>query len=265
MSHAVAAPWTARVLTIFPEMFPGPLAGSLAGQALAAGKWLMETVDIRTFARDKHASVDDTPFGGGPGMVMRPDVVDAAIGAALACGPLPFIYLTPRGRVLDQERVRALAGGPGAILLCGRYEGIDERVIEARRPEELSLGDFVLSGGEPAAIVLIDACVRLLPGVIGDVRSLAEESFESGLLEYPHYTRPREWQGRGVPEVLTEGHHARISAWRRAEAERLTRERRPDLWQRVDPGVSGRHAAGSPAGSSSGGKPATIDDEGNRR
>jgi tRNA (guanine-N1)-methyltransferase len=265
MWDIAAAPWTARVLTIFPEMFPGPLAASLAGQALAAGKWRMETVDIRTFARDKHASVDDSPFGGGPGMVMRPDVIDAAIDAAIASGPMPLIYLTPRGRVLDQARVRSLADGPGAVLLCGRYEGIDERVIEARRPEEISLGDFVLSGGEPAAIALIDACVRLLPGVIGDARSLAEESFEHGLLEYPHYTRPREWQGRPVPEVLTEGHHARICAWRKAEAERLTQERRPDLWRRLGTGGSVRRAAGSPAECRSGGDAALTEDEGNRR
>ncbi len=259
------APWTARVLTIFPEMFPGPLAYSLAGQGLAADKWRLETLDIRTFARDKHASVDDTPFGGGPGMVMRPDVVDAAIAAALEIGPLPLIYLTPRGRVLDQPRVKALAAGPGVTVLCGRYEGIDERVIATRRPEEISLGDFVLSGGEPAAITLIDACVRLLPGVIGDVRSLTEESFEHDLLEYPHYTRPRTWQGLGVPEVLTEGHHARIRAWRRAEAERLTRERRPDLWQRNEAGGRAAAAAYPAAGGWFGGDNAATEDEGNRR
>jgi tRNA (guanine37-N1)-methyltransferase len=226
-------PWTARVLTIFPEIFPGPLAASLAGQGLAAGTWRLETVDIREFARDKHASVDDTPFGGGPGMVMRPDVVDAAIAAGLACVPvLPLVYLTPRGRPFDQQRARALAAGPGLVALCGRYEGIDERVLEARGSEEISLGDFVLSGGEPAAIAMIDACVRLLPGVVGDARSLVEESFERNLLEYPQYTRPREWQGREVSEVLLSGHHARIAAWRLAEAERITRERRPDLWAR---------------------------------
>lgn len=228
-----ARPWTASVLTLFPAMFPGPLAFSLAGQSLAGGQWAIETVDIRAHARDNHASVDDAPFGGGPGMVMRPDVVDRAIAAAEAASPgLPLILLSPRGRPLDQARVRALAAGPGVRLLCGRYEGIDERLIEARRPEEISLGDFVLSGGEPAAIALIDACVRLVPGVIGRPGSLAEESFEQGLLEYPHYTRPRVWQGRAVPEVLTEGHHARIAHWRRGEAERITRERRPDLWAR---------------------------------
>jgi tRNA (guanine37-N1)-methyltransferase len=226
-------PWTARVLTIFPEIFPGPLAVSLAGHGLAAGTWRLETVDIREFARDKHASVDDTPFGGGPGMVMRPDVVDAAIAAALGRAPfLPLVYLTPRGRPFDQQRARALAAGPGLVVLCGRYEGIDERVLEARGSEEISLGDFVLSGGEPAAIAIIDACVRLLPGVVGDARSLVEESFERHLLEYPQYTRPREWQGREVPEVLLSGHHARIAAWRLAEAERITRERRPDMWAR---------------------------------
>ena len=228
---AVAQTWTACVLTIFPEMFPGPLAASLAGQGLAAGQWHLETVDIRAFARDKHGSVDDAPFGGGPGMVMRPDVVEAAIAAAQDCRPLlPLIYLTPRGRPFDQDRARGLAAGPGFIALCGRYEGVDERVIDARQPEEISLGDFVLSGGEPAALALIDACVRLLPGVVGDADSLVEESFEHGLLEYPQYTRPRLWQGRAVPDVLLSGHHAQVAAWRRAEAERITRERRPDLW-----------------------------------
>ncbi|TVR98953.1 MAG: tRNA (guanosine(37)-N1)-methyltransferase TrmD [Rhodospirillales bacterium] len=227
------APWTARVLTLFPEMFPGPLAHSLAGQALQRGDWRLETVDIRAFAGDKHRSVDDTPFGGGPGMVMRPDVVDAALAAAAGTEPrLPLIHLTPRGRPLDQERVRALAAGPGLSVLCGRYEGIDERVLEVWQPLELSLGDFVLSGGEPAALVLIDACVRLLPGVLGEPASLAVESFERGLLEHPQYTRPRVWCGRAVPEVLASGHHGRVEAWRLAEAERITRERRPDLWVR---------------------------------
>ncbi len=218
--------WQATVLTIFPEMMPGPLAYSLAGKALEAGIWRLETVDIRDFASDKHRSVDDAPFGGGPGMVMRPDVLDAAIDGAGGVGPL--IHLSPRGRPLDQERVRELAMMPGIRLICGRFEGVDERVIEARAIEELSLGDFVLSGGEPAAIALIDACVRLLPGVVGCPETLAEESFAEGLLEYPHYTRPQTWQGRTVPEVLVSGDHGRIRAWRRAEAERLTRERRPD-------------------------------------
>ncbi len=222
--------WRATVLTIFPEMLPGPLAYSLAGTALQAGLWQLATVDIRDFARDKHRSVDDAPFGGGPGMVMRPDVLDAAIAGAGGCGPL--ILLSPRGRRLDQRRVADLATGRGVTLICGRFEGIDERVIEARAIEELSLGDFVLSGGEPAAIALLDACVRLLPGVVGDADALAEESFAEGLLEYPHYTRPQLWQGRLVPAVLVSGDHGRIRRWRRSEAERLTRERRGDLWKR---------------------------------
>jgi tRNA (guanine37-N1)-methyltransferase len=222
--------WRVTVLTIFPEMLPGPLAYSLAGKALAARIWELETVDIRDFARDKHRSVDDAPFGGGPGMILRPDVVDAAIAGAGEVGPL--IHLSPRGKPLDQKRLRELSAGPGVRLLCGRFEGIDERVLEARAIEELSLGDFVLSGGEPAAIALIDACVRLLPGVVGCAETLAEESFAEGLLEYPQYTRPQVWQGRSVPEVLVSGDHRRIREWRRAEAERLTRERRPDLWRR---------------------------------
>jgi tRNA (guanine37-N1)-methyltransferase len=221
--------WQATVLTIFPEMFPGPLGHSLAGKALAEGLWRLETVDIRDFARDKHRSVDDAPFGGGPGMVLRPDIVDAAIAGSDAPGPL--IHLSPRGRPLGQARVAALAAGPGVRLLCGRFEGIDERVVSARAIEELSLGDFVLSGGEPAAIALIDACVRLLPGVIGDRAALEEESFTRGLLEYPHYTRPQNWQGMTVPDILLSGHHEQIRRWRAAEAERVTRERRPDLWQ----------------------------------
>ena len=224
-------PFAVSVLTIFPEMFPGPLARSLAGRALEDGLWSLETVDIRDFARDKHRSVDDTPFGGGAGMVMRPDVIGDALAAVSDAGA-PLIYLSPRGRLLDQARVRALASGPGMSLLCGRFEGVDERVLEAHEIEEVSLGDFVLSGGEPAAIALIDACVRLLPGVIGQADSLAEESFADGLLEYPHYTRPREWRGRRVPDVLLSGHHERVREWRLAEAERSTRERRPDMWRR---------------------------------
>ncbi len=222
--------WRATVLTIFPEMLPGPLAHSLAGKALRAGIWHLETVDIRDFASDKHRSVDDAPFGGGPGMVMRPDVLDAAIAGS--GGVEPPLLLSPRGRPLDQARVRGLAAGPGVTLICGRFEGVDERVIEARAIEEVSLGDFVLSGGEPAAIALIDACVRLLPGVVGCAAALEEESFAAGLLEYPHYTRPQVWQGRAVPEVLVSGNHAEIAAWRRSQAERVTRERRPDLWRR---------------------------------
>jgi tRNA (guanine37-N1)-methyltransferase len=221
--------WTATVLTLFPEMFPGPLAHSLAGKARAAGIWRLDTVDIRNFADDKHRTVDDTPFGGGPGMVMRPDVIDRAIAGTKCEGPV--LYLTPRGARLDQARVKELAAGPGIGLLCGRFEGIDQRVIEARQIEEVSLGDFVLSGGEPAAIALIDASVRLLPGVAGDAASLEEESFAAGLLEYPHYTRPQIWQGRAVPPVLLSGHHDEIRRWRLAEAERATRERRADLWQ----------------------------------
>ncbi len=234
---AAARTWTARVLTIFPEMFPGMLGQSIAGKALERGLWALETLDIRDFAEDRHRSVDDTPFGGGAGMVMRPDVIDSALGRAIETdkavgGGSPVIYLSPRGRGLDQERVRELTAGPGVILLCGRYEGVDQRVLDAREVEEISLGDFVLSGGEPAAVALIDACIRLLPGVMGAEASLEEESFEAGLLEYPHYTRPAEWCGRAVPEVLLSGHHENIRAWRRTEAERITRERRPDLWAR---------------------------------
>ena len=233
--------WLATVLTIFPEMLPGPLAHSLAGKGLRAGLWRLETVDIRDFARDKHRSVDDAPFGGGPGMVMRPDVLDSAIAGSGGVGPL--INLSPRGRPLDQDRVRELAAGPGVRVICSRFEGIDERVLEARGIEEVSLGDFVLSGGEPAAIALIDACVRLLPGVIGDPEALAEESFAAGLLEYPHYTRPQVWQGRPVPEVLVSGDHGRIRAWRRQQSERLTRKRRPDLWKRYS--AAGQSEAGA--------------------
>jgi tRNA (guanine37-N1)-methyltransferase len=222
--------WRATVLTIFPEMLPGPLACSLAGKALKSGLWRLKTIDIRNFARDKHRSVDDAPFGGGPGMVMRPEVLDAAIAGSGGVGSL--ILLSPRGRRLDQEQVRELAAMPGVTLICGRFEGVDERVLEARAIEEVSLGDFVLSGGEPAAIALIDACVRLIPGVLGCAETLGEESFAAGLLEYPQYTRPQLWHGRAVPEVLVSGDHRRIREWRRAQAERLTRERRPDLWER---------------------------------
>ena len=229
-------PWTATVLTVFPEMFPGPLGCSLAGKALSAGRWALETVDIRAFASDKHGTVDDAPFGGGPGMVMRPDVLDAAL-ESIADRPGPTVYLSPRGQLLNQVLVRRFASGPGVTLICGRFEGVDQRVIEARGLMEVSLGDFVLSGGEPAAIALIDAAVRLLPGVVGAAESLGEESFEQGLLEYPHYTRPQLWRDRrgrerAVPEVLLSGHHERIRAWRLARAEEITRERRPDLWAR---------------------------------
>ena len=225
--------WTAAVATIFPTMFPGPLGASLAGRALEAGLWNLRALDIRDFAVDRHQSVDDAPFGGGAGMVMRPDVLDAALTAARTDAPgAPAIYLSPRGRLLDQARVRELATGPGVVVLCGRFEGVDQRVIDAQALEEVSLGDFVLSGGEPAALALIDACVRLLPGVMGAAESQVEESFETGLLEYPHYTRPQTWRGLSAPEVLLSGHHANIAAWRREQAERVTRERRPDLWSR---------------------------------
>jgi tRNA (guanine37-N1)-methyltransferase len=224
----VSGPWRASVLTLFPEMFPGVLGHSLAGRAIERGIWSLEAGDIRAHATDRHRTVDDTPFGGGAGMVMRPDVLDAALGA-VADGR-PMMVLTPRGRLLTQARVRALAEGPGVVLLCGRYEGIDQRVIEARALEEVSVGDYVLSGGEPAAMVLLDACVRLLPGVMGAAESAHEESFSDGLLEYPQYTRPAEWNGRRVPDVLLSGHHGEVAAWRAAEAERATIERRPDLW-----------------------------------
>lgn len=223
--------WTAHILTIFPDMFPGPLGHSLAGRALADKVWDLRAVDIREFASDKHGTVDDAPFGGGPGMVMRADVLDAALDS-VAEAPGPVIYLTPRGRTFDQARAAELAAGPGVTLLCGRFEGIDERVIEARGFEEVSVGDFVLSGGEPAAMNVIDACVRLLPGVVGAAESLVEESFAQGLLEYPQYTRPATWRGRTAPDVLLSGHHEKIRAWRLAQAERITRERRPDLWER---------------------------------
>ncbi|MDE2007326.1 MAG: tRNA (guanosine(37)-N1)-methyltransferase TrmD [Rhodospirillales bacterium] len=220
--------WRATVLTLFPGMFPGPLGQSLAGRALEGDIWSLDARDLRDFATDRHRSVDDTPFGGGAGMVLRPDVADAAL-ASVADGR-PAIALTPRGRTFAQADARRLAAGPGAILLCGRYEGIDQRVIDAHGLEELSIGDYVLSGGEPAALVLLDAAIRLLPGVMGAQESAEEESFSAGLLEYPHYTRPANWQGRHVPEVLLSGNHAAIAAWRRAEAERITQLRRPDLW-----------------------------------
>lgn len=226
--------WRAAVLTLYPEMFPGPLGLSLAGKALSEGTWALETFDIRGFATDKHRSVDDTPAGGGAGMVMRADIAASAIdaGRANAAPGTPTLYLSPRGKPLTQARAHELAEGPGVILLCGRFEGVDERILEARGVEEISIGDYVLSGGELAAQVLIDACVRLLPGVAGNEVSLSEESFASGLLEYPHYTRPREWEGRAIPEVLLSGDHEKIAQWRRDQAKRLTKERRPDLWER---------------------------------
>jgi tRNA (guanine37-N1)-methyltransferase len=216
-------------------MFPGPLCCSLAGRALENGIWSLETVDIRNFARDKHRSVDDAPFGGGPGMVMRPDIIADALEAKSELTGRDtegaVIYLSPRGRALNQALVREIASGPSVTLLCGRFEGIDARVMDEFEIDEVSLGDFVLSGGEPAAIALLDACVRLLPDVLGDTESLAEESFERGLLEYPHYTRPQSWRDRAVPDVLLSGHHEKVKAWRRDQAEKITQERRPDLWQ----------------------------------
>jgi tRNA (guanine37-N1)-methyltransferase len=226
--------WRATVLTLFPEMFPGPLGVSLAGRALAAGLWALEARDIRASATDRHRSVDDTPAGGGPGMVLRADVLAAAIDAADRASDRPTdrprLLMSPRGRPLTQSRVTELAAGPGPLIVCGRFEGIDQRVIEARGLEEVSVGDYVLSGGEIAALALIDACVRLLPGVMGKLASGADESFAEGLLEYPHYTRPQEFEGRPIPDILLSGDHARVAAWRRAEAEALTKARRPDLW-----------------------------------
>lgn len=220
----------ATVLTLYPEMFPGPLGHSLAGRALASGTWALETVQIRDFATDRHRTVDDTPAGGGAGMVMRADVLARALDASSPSGdPRPRLLMSPRGKPLTQQRVRELAAGPGAVILCGRFEGIDQRLIDARELEEISIGDFILSGGEPAAIVLLDAVVRLLPGVMGNETSGSEESFEGGLLEHPHYTRPAEFEGRAIPEVLISGNHGKIAQWRREQAERLTAERRPDL------------------------------------
>ena len=223
--------WRATVLTIFPEMFPGPLGLSLAGKALATGLWTLEPIDIRAHAHDKHRSVDDTPAGGGPGMVMRADVLARAVDVAVGTDDArPRLAMSPRGLPLTQSRVATLAKGAGAVILCGRFEGVDERLIEGRGFEEVSIGDYVLSGGELAAMALIDACVRLLPGVMGKCESGADESFSEGLLEYPQYTRPQSFEGRPIPEILTSGDHAKVTAWRRAEAEALTRARRPDLW-----------------------------------
>lgn len=226
--------WRAEILTLYPEMFPGPLGLSLAGRALKDGLWSLGARDIRYFATDKHGSVDDTPAGGGAGMVMRPDIAVAAIDAARAHMPkdAPTLYLSPRGTPLTQEKARELSQGPGAILLCGRFEGVDQRALDARNVEEISIGDYVLSGGELAAMVLTDAVVRQLPGVAGNEDSLDEESFATSLLEYPHYTRPRDFEGRKIPEVLLSGDHRKIAQWRREEAEKITRARRPDLWAR---------------------------------
>lgn len=227
-------PWRATVLTLFPEMFPGPLGVSLAGQALEAGIWSLDTIFLREFGLGRHRAVDDTPAGGGAGMVMRADVLAAAIDHARSCEPdAPLIYLSPRGEPLNQSIARELSAGPGALLLCGRFEGVDERVIAGRGMREISIGDYVLSGGELAAMVLLDACVRLLPGVLGAADSLGEESFEQGLLEYPQYTKPREWEGRSIPEILLSGDHGKIAEWRRQEALRLTTERRPDMASKI--------------------------------
>jgi len=225
----------ASVLTLYPEMFPGPLGLSLAGRAMGEA-WSLDTHFIRDFATDRHRTVDDTPAGGGPGMVMKADVVARAIDHASPEGDLrPRLYMSPRCRPLTQDFVRELAVGPGAVILCGRFEGVDERLIAARGLTEVSIGDYVLSGGELAAMVLIDAVVRLLPGVMGHAESGTDESFETGLLEYPHYTRPQVFEGLTIPEILVSGGHAKIATWRRAEAERLTRERRPDLWSKRPP------------------------------
>ena len=222
--------WRATVLTLFPEMFPGPLGVSLAGKALASGLWELEARDIRNSAIDRHRSVDDTPAGGGPGMVLRADVLAAAIDAADISADRPRLLMSPRGRPLTQSRVAELASGPGPLIVCGRFEGIDQRVIEARNLEEVSVGDYVLSGGEIAAMALIDACVRLLPGVMGKPESGADESFSNGLLEYPQYTRPQAFEGRTIPDILLSGDHAKIAAWRQTQAQALTQVRRPDLW-----------------------------------
>jgi tRNA (guanine37-N1)-methyltransferase len=232
----------ATILTLYPEMFPGPLSKSLAGRGLSDDIWSLEARNIRDHAIDKHRTVDDTPAGGGAGMVLRADVVAAALGAGP--GPGPVVYLSPRGRRFDQARARALAAGPGVTLICGRFEGVDERLLQARGVEEVSLGDFVMTGGEIAAMALIDATVRLIPRVLGNAESTEEESFSSGLLEFPHYTRPTEWEGLAIPGVLLSGHHGRIAEWRRAQAERLTKERRPDLWR----AYVAKATAGDPTG-----------------
>jgi len=231
--------WTATVLSLFPDMFPGPLGFSLAGKALEKGYWRLEIVDFRSYARDKHRSVDDSPAGGGAGMVLRPDVLAAAIDDVRAreIARRPLIYLSPRGAPLTQKRVQALSAEPGVVLVCGRFEGVDERLLQSRGIEEVSLGDFVLSGGEPAALALLDAVVRLLPGVAGNPDTFAEESFEQGLLEYPHYTKPSEWEGMAIPPVLLSGNHAQIKAWRKARSEEITQARRPDLWRRYIAGT----------------------------
>jgi tRNA (guanine37-N1)-methyltransferase len=238
-------PFAATILTLHPDMFPGPLGFSLAGRALDEGKWTLDRVQIRDFATDRHRTVDDTPAGGGAGMVLRADVLAAAIDQARRLHPdCPVLAMTPRGKPLTQARVRQLAAGPGVTVLCGRFEGFDERIFAGRQVEEVSIGDVVLSGGEPAALMLLDACIRLLPGVMGAPSSGSEESFENGLLEYPHYTRPAEWEGRTIPEVLRSGDHAKIAAWRKLQSEVDTRLRRPDLWERHE-GVRVQSASGA--------------------
>lgn len=233
--------FTAVPLTLYPDMFPGPLGHSMAGRALESGTWHCAPVQIRDFAADKHRTVDDTPAGGGAGMVLKADVLGAAIDHAAAAHPgLPVLAMTPRGTPITQARVRQLAAGPGAIILCGRFEGFDERIFDARDIEEVSMGDIILSGGEMGALLLLDACIRLLPGVMGASASGDDESFEQGLLEYPHYTRPVSWEGRDIPEVLRSGDHKKIAAWRREQAERDTQARRPDLWQAYAAGREGR-------------------------
>lgn len=225
--------WHAQILTLFPDMFPGSLSASLVGKALADGLWKLDAIDIRSFATDKHRTVDDTPYGGGAGMVMRPDIIDAAIkGAEAKLGkPARKVYLSPRGRRLDQALVQEFVDAGSVLLLCGRYEGVDQRVIDAHHLEEVSIGDFVLSGGEVAAMALVEACVRLIPGVMGNEETVAEESFTNGLLEYPHYTKPAVWEGLEVPEILVSGNHGKVNAWRLLESEKITKLRRPDLWE----------------------------------
>jgi len=237
--------FAATVLTLYPEMFPGPLGVSLAGRALEEQRWSLDTVQIRDFATDKHSNVDGTPAGGGAGMVLKVDVLAAAIDHAKRVQPnAPILAMTPRGKPISQARIRELSAGPGVTILCGRFEGFDERIFEGREVEEVSVGDIVLSGGEPAALMVLDACIRLLPGVMGAASSGTEESFEEGLLEYPHYTRPQEWEGRTIPEVLRSGDHAKIADWRKAMSEDHTRLRRPDLWERHS-GVRDQPASGA--------------------
>lgn len=254
----------AIVLTLFPDIFPGPLGVSLTGKALETGLWSLKTLDFRAFASDKHRSVDDTPAGGGPGLVMRPDIAGAALSAAIAAAPAgaPALYLSPRGAPLTQARARRLAAGPGAVLLCGRFEGVDQRALDEHGVEEICVGDAVYTGGEIPAMALLDAVVRLIPGVIGDPASLEEESFAAGLLEHPHYTRPRQWAGRAVPEVLLSGNHAAIDAWRREQSEALTQERRPDLWKAHLDGSAPTEQSDRPRGQTGETRPA---DEGEDR